>query len=203
MLTSTRRPGNGRLPSVIGGALTTAFLLLAGCSPAPAASGAEGPNPTSQPSFAISLPNPTSSPPRGASPIPAAAASPTAAAEQWLIAYHTLTWTDPGPTAWISHVRPYVTASLAATDDQVSDAGGGADWTSFVSQQCTDTVTDVGAVIPPEAPGTASAVNVQVTGTVLTVCDAGTPPDPRTSVSATLVMVPGPAGTWLVNQRLF
>jgi hypothetical protein len=64
-------------------------------------------------------------------------------------------------------------------------------------------VTNLGAVIPPEAPGTATAVNVQVTGTVVTRCAAGSPDTPTESASATLVVVPGPNGTWLVNQRMF
>jgi hypothetical protein len=115
-----------------------------------------------------------------------------------------MSWTDGTPTAWIERVRPFVTASLDAQDEQqYADAGGGADWQAFVAQQCSSVVTDLGAVIPPESPGTATAVNVQVTGTVHTTCDAGQPENASENALATLVVTQDSDGSWRVSQRLY
>jgi hypothetical protein len=115
-----------------------------------------------------------------------------------------MSWTDGTPTAWIARVRPYVTAALDAQDEQqYANTGGGADWQAFVAQQCTSTVTDVGAVVPRESPGTATAVNVQVTGTVHTTCDAGQPENPTEDTSTTLVVTHDSDGSWRVTQRLY
>jgi hypothetical protein len=183
-------------------AATMAMAGLAGCS-----TGTTGPEPvvsTPQPSFSLALPAPRSAgPPPAPTNATSAPTSPQNAAMQWLIAYHSMSWSDHTPTAWITQVQPYVTPSLNRSDQQYADDGGGADWTDFVSKQCTSTVGDIGAVIPDEAPGTPTAVNIQVTGTVTTTCTSGAPDDPAESVSATLVVVPGPNGSWLVNQRLY
>lgn len=114
-----------------------------------------------------------------------------------------MSWTDGTPTGWIERVRPYVTAALDGQDQQYADAGGGSDWQDFVTKQCSTTVSNLGAVIPPESPGTASSINVQVTGIVDTTCEAGQF-DPQTEpASATVVVTLSPEGVWLVNQRLF
>ncbi|HEX5117837.1 MAG TPA: hypothetical protein VFW65_21855 [Pseudonocardiaceae bacterium] len=120
-----------------------------------------------------------------------------------MAAYRGMSWTDGTPTAWIARVRPYVTATLDSQDEQYADAGGGADWQAFVAGQCTSTVTDLGAVIPSESPGTATAVNVEVTGTVHTACDAGQQAMPIGAASATLVVIHLSDGSWRVDQRLY
>jgi hypothetical protein len=114
-----------------------------------------------------------------------------------------MTWTDGSPTAWIVRVRPYVTSELDAHNQQYLDAGGGTDWHDIVTQRCTRSVNNVAAVIPPESPRTAAAVNVHVTGTVTTTCITGKPRIHNETVSATLVTTPGPDGTWRVHQRLY
>lgn len=175
--------------------------VMVGCGGTTAPSDGSGAAPTTQPnvfpSSVVAVPAPTASLPE-ASPT-----GPVDVAEHWLVAYRSIGWTDDSPAVWIGHVRPYVTAVLDAQDRRYADAGGGADWQDFVTKQCTSTVSDLGAAIPPESPGTATAVNVQVTGTVHTTCDAGQPDAPTESASATLVITQGPDGSWRVNQRLY
>lgn len=193
-----RRPGRIARWTV----LVAATAALGGCATG-GQTGTPGEPTTTQPSFSLALPAPRPVGPPPRTPAAAAATDPQAAAERWLIAYHSLSWSNGSPTAWIDQVKPYVTPSLDATDQQDANAGGGADWSEFVAKQCSSTVTTVGAVIPPEAPGTATAVNVQVIGTVLTRCASGSPDTTTEPASASVVVVPGPKGTWLVNQRLF
>lgn len=173
-------------------AVVASVALVAGCT-APAVR--SGPAPTSV----------TALPPSKQMDVTAAAgtSSPVDAAEHWLAAYRGVSWSDGNPTAWIARVRPYVTATLDAQDEQYADAGGGADWQAFVAQQCTTIVTDLGAVIPSESPGTPTAVNVEVTGTVHTACDAGRPATRTATASATVVVISMLDGSWRVNQRLY
>lgn len=183
--------------------VAASVALVAGCTSSPAAPVRPGPPPTSGPARV----------PRSATPLPllaqpdttaaAGTNSPADAAEHWLAAYRSMSWTDGTPTAWIARVRPYVTARLDRQDEQYADAGGGADWQTFVAGQCTSTVTDLGAVIPSESPGTAIAVNVEVTATVYTACDAGQSTSPTETASATLVVIPLSDGSWRVDQRLY
>jgi len=72
-----------------------------------------------------------------------------------------------------------------------------------VTKQCTSAVTNLGAVIPSESPGTATTVNVQVTGTVTTTCDAGQPDMPTEIASVTVVVTQAQNGSWRVNQRSY
>jgi hypothetical protein len=55
-----------------------------------------------------------------------------------------------------------------------------------------------------EAPRTEDAVNVQVTGQLVTTCTqggaAGRPPQ---DLAATVTLRRGPGGVWLVDQQLF
>lgn len=174
-------------------AATIMLVLMAGCSRSTAPPASSGLGPTTTSTFQSTMEAPPTSP-----------SSPVDAAKDWLVAYRSISWTDGTPTAWIARVRPYVTATLAAEDEaQYADSGGGADWQAFVAQQCTSTVTDVGAVVPPESPGTAIAVNVQVTGTVRTTCDAGEPENPTEDASTTLVVTRDSDGSWRVTQRLY
>lgn len=175
------------------------LVLAAGCSTTPSYPGAPGAH----------TPASTSTPPAPAASSPTATAtpapgpdSPVSAARNWLVAYHSATWTDASPAAWIDRVQPYVTDTLHASNETLRSGGGGADWTEFVRQHCTNTVTDTDAVIPPESPGTTTTANVQVTGTIHTTCTAGTPLHPTEQVSATLVVIKSPTG-WRVDQRLF
>lgn len=182
--------------------LAVSILLLAGCthSPTPPAIHTTTP-PTTQPRVAMSGTAATSTPAAGSGGVDVS--SPIDAAEHWLTAYRSMKWTDGTPAAWIDRVHPYVTAALDAQDQQYRDGGGGIDWQNFVTKQCNSTVTDLGAVIPPESPGTATAVNVQVSGTVRTTCDAGQPDNPTETTAATLIVTQDPNGSWRVNQRLY
>jgi hypothetical protein len=144
---------------------------------------------------------PTSTPAPSALPSPDPD-SPLTAAVHWLVAYHSASWTDGSPAAWIDRVQPYVTDTLNNSNETLRTGTGGTDWADYTRDHCTSTVTDAQAVIPPESPGTAIAANVQVTGTVHTTCKAGIPASPTEQTSATLVVVKTAAG-WRVNQRLF
>lgn len=178
--------------------VAASVTLLVGCTSPPAPPARPGAG-----SATVSSARPVTaapSSPRGRSPT--GMSSPVHVAEQWLATYRSTSWTDGTPTGWIERVRPYVTAALNAWDEQYADAAGGADWQAFVANQCTSVVTDLGAVIPPESPGTVTAINVQVTGTVHTACDAGQPESPTDTAAATLVVIEAPDGSWRVNQRL-
>jgi len=61
------------------------------------------------------------------------------------------------------------------------------------------TVTDTGAVIPPEAPHTPSMVHVQVAGLLHSACTTGTPPADE-PLAATLTVIATAAG-WRVDAR--
>jgi hypothetical protein len=85
---------------------------------------------------------------------------------------------------------------MHTANQTLRDAGSGIDWAEFVRHRCTSTVTDVTAV-PAESPGTDTAANVQVTGTIHTTCTAGTPTAPTEDTSATLIPGENSSGGWL------
>lgn len=128
--------------------------------------------------------------------------TPQSVASHWLSAYRSAAWTDPGPAAWVDRVRPYVTASMNRRNETLRGQPGGADWATFVRLRCTSTVADVAAIVPPESPGTATAANVQVSGSVHTTCAAGPAPAHTETAAMTLTVVKAPRG-WRVDQRLF
>jgi hypothetical protein len=175
------------------------LLLAASCST------------TGDPAGAPDPPAPQSAgtvPPASTAPSPATTAiaapdpdSPLFAAIGWLVAYHSASWTDGSPAAWIDRVRPYVTDPMHTSNETLRTGGGGTDWADYLRQHCTSTVTDTHAVIPPESPGTNTAANVLVTGTIHTTCTAGSSAQPTEQASATLVVVKTSTG-WRVDQRL-
>jgi hypothetical protein len=119
-------------------------------------------------------------------------------AKAWLIGYRQAAWTQPA-TAWIPRVKPDVTDRLYRSYLPLVGRGGGAEWTRFVAGKCTSTVTDTGAVIPPEAPHTPSMVHVQVAGLLHSACTTGTPPADE-PLAATLTVIATAAG-WRVDAR--
>jgi hypothetical protein len=138
---------------------------------------------------------------------PAGQDTPEAAASAWLGAYHRADW-DRSSTAWIDQVRPVVTDSMHRRNEGLRDGHTGVDWQRFVDGHCRSRVTDVDAVIPPEAPGDNRTANVQVAGSELTTCETGLSgasggaPQPRRPVAATVVVVQH-GGLWRVDQHLY
>lgn len=129
---------------------------------------------------------------------------PVASATTWLRAYRSLSYTDPNPTAWIDRVRPVVTDRLAGEYDSYREGSTGAQWGDFVAQRCTSTVENAGGVIPSEAPRTATAVNVQLSGALQARCQTEND-DERLleDLAATVVVIRGHDGLWRVDQRLY
>jgi hypothetical protein len=142
-------------------------------------------------------------PPVGAANPAAVGGDPVAVATAWLRAYRGIAWTDRSPSSWVDRVHPYVSSDLATEYEQARQGTAGTTWASFVHDQCTATARDVDGVIPPEAPRAPDSVYVQVSGTVVTQCAAGTPPTPTEPVAATVEMRRMPDGRWVVNRRLF
>jgi hypothetical protein len=134
---------------------------------------------------------------------PVAVHDPVATAIAWLRAYRGLQWRDPSPSSWVDRVRPYVGDDLAAQDEQARQGTAGPSWTTFVHDQCTATAREVGGVIPAEAPRAPDSVYVQVSGTVVTECAAGTPPVAPEPVAATVEVRRVADGRWVVQRRLF
>jgi hypothetical protein len=129
-------------------------------------------------------------------------ASATEVAQQWMVAYRTRDWRDGSPSGWIDRVRPYVSDTEHARDEQLRTGTTGVDWDEFVDQHCRTSVANIQAVIPPESPGTTDAANVQVSATINTTCDLGG--HPRTEpAAATLAVVRTPEGGYRVDRRLF
>ncbi|MFJ8815260.1 hypothetical protein [Amycolatopsis thermoflava] len=172
-----------RTTVLLAGAVAMLALVLSGCSPHPVEPGVS------------SLPAAVS-----AEPVDSPAASPTEAAEQWMIHYRARHWQDGSAAAWVDRVRPYVTDAQHARDEQVRDGTAGTDWSEFVNDRCHSTVADVAAVVPPEAPGTPDAVNVLVSATVHTRCTGGASVE---HAAATLVVVRAPDGSFRVDDRVF
>jgi hypothetical protein len=144
-----------------------------------------------------------SAPPPVGSTNPATVGDPVAVATAWLRAYRGIVWTDRSPSSWVDRVRPYVSSDLATEYEHTRQGTAGTMWTSFVHDQCTATARDVDGVIPPEAPHAPDSVYVQVSGTVVTQCAAGTPSTPIEPVAATVEVRRMPEGRWVVNRRLF
>ncbi len=148
---------------------------------------------------AVRLPHPSPPAPTGATaPRVVVNAAAESVAKAWLIGYRQATWTQPA-TAWISRVKPDVTDRLYRSYLPLVGRGGGAEWTRFVAGKCTSTVTDTGAVIPPEAPHTPSMVHVQVAGLLHSACTTGTPPADE-PLAATLTVIATATG-WRVDAR--
>ncbi|MGW4591963.1 hypothetical protein ACWEKJ_31985 [Amycolatopsis thermoflava] len=160
-------------------------LLVSGCS-----------SPTIRPGVSVAL----TAASREAADAPAA--SPTEAARQWMIHYRTRHWRDTSEAEWVDRVRPYVTEAQHVRDAQLRDGTTGMDWSVFVEERCHSTVTDVAAVVPPEAPGTADAVNVLVSATVRTGC-ARSGSTRTEHAAATLVVIHAPDGSFRVDERVF
>ncbi len=157
------------------------------------------PPPPSPPPSAVRLPHPSPPAPTGATaPQVVVNAAAESVAKAWLIGYRQATWTQPA-TAWIPRVKPDVTDRLYRSYLPLVGRGGGAEWTRFVAEKCTSTVTDTGAVIPPEAPHTPSMVHVQVAGLLHSACTTGTPPADE-PLAATLTVIATAAG-WRVDAR--
>lgn len=173
-------------------AVVTATSLLASCTaPRPD----KGHAPPAEP------PPPVATPPAADDPRTGVANSPTSTAQAWFAAYHHADWREE-PTAWIDDVRPYVTPALDKRNTALRDGHTGVDWQQFVRRQCVTTATDIDAVIPPEAPGTRTTVNVQVAGTLTTSCALGQPETPRRLVAATIVTTRSHV-KWQVDQLLY
>lgn len=98
-------------------------------------------------------------------------------------------------------MRPYVTDAMHTRNTTLREGNAGADWTDFVDEHCVSSVTELAAVVPAESPGTATTVNVLVTGTVSTTC-AESADRPTEQASTTLVVTKTSTG-WRVDQRLF
>jgi hypothetical protein len=175
-------------------------LLLAGCASTPEHTTTAAP-PRDQ-ATTTETRDPQRGPTPPATPAPAADGSPVQAAKQWLVAYRSADWTDT-PSTWIDRVRPYVTDAMNTANNTLRNNTAGTDWATFVHNQCTSTVTDVDAVIPPESPGTDAIANVQVTGTITTTCRTGQAATPIEPTAATLVVVRQGDGTWRVDQRIY
>ncbi len=144
-------------------------------------------------------------------PSPRVTASPTATGDQsavqagtgWLIAYRQASYQQPA-TAWITRVRPFVTDTLYASYLPLQGRGAGAGWTIFVAGKCRSAVIGAAGIIPPEAPRTATALHIQVSGTLHTTCTPaatgiGIPPTDQ-PLAATVTVVKTSAG-WRVAAR--
>lgn len=140
------------------------------------------------------------------SPTPAAApdGDPLVTAQRWLVASRTVSYEDSSATSWTERVGPLLTGRAAAENSALADAGAaGAGWEQLVQGRCRTVVSDIDAVIPPEAPHTDQQVYVQVTGTVETGCDSPDGPPIPAERSAATVEVVEIDGRWLVRERLY
>ena len=155
---------------------------------------------TSSPAPSVEDVTPSSTDP-SSSPAPSPQ-SPEEIAIRWLIAYRTAQWTDSGPGDWIDRVRPYVTTTQHRRDVTARHGSRGADWPPFVAAQCRTHVSDVGGVVPPEAPNTHTTRYVQATGTVRTTCNTRTPIAPTEDVEVTLALTKTRDG-WRVAERIY
>lgn len=185
-------------------AALSAVLLVAGCGLGAAARTAreshqdEAPSNAALPETARSadvVPSPSGLPLR--EPF-----TPEAVATHWFIAYRTTSWTDAGPAAWVDRVRPYVTTTMHLRDEALRSGGGGADWDEFAAGRCVTRVSDVAALVPAEAPNTATVVYVELTGSVRTACGRRPPITPEEDAAATLTVTKNP-DAWLVDERLY
>jgi len=165
-------------------------------APSPPPPSPSSPSPPPPPPVRLPHPSPTTT--SAAAPRVMVNAAAESVAKAWLIGYRQAAWTQP-VTAWIPRVKPDVTDRLYRSYLPLSGRGGGAEWTRFVAGKCTSTVTDTGAVIPPEAPHTATMVHVQVAGLLHSACTTGTPPADE-PLAATLTVIATATG-WRVDAR--
>lgn len=124
-------------------------------------------------------------------------------AKRWLQAYRTISYTDPAPTAWIDRALPLSTERLGRELTRLRGGSPGADWTTFVTRKCRTTIEDVEGTIPDEAPHTAAAAYVQLSGVAVTRCTSSRSRTMREDIALTVGVQRGPDGTWRVDRRLF
>jgi hypothetical protein len=138
-------------------------------------------------------------------PSPGPSTDPVTTAENWLTAYRTIGYRDPGPTSWAGRVTPLLAEPMRSQiADQAASGSGGVSWERFTTRRCSTHVSDVGAVVPAEAPRTPTTVYVQVTGTVITSCDVAGVAQPDEPFSATLELHKASGqDRWQVARRLF
>lgn len=133
-----------------------------------------------------------------------ASTDPVESALAWLRGYRTISYTDPDPSGWVTRVAPVVTDELAREYRATRNAGGDLAWHTYTAQRCTTEISGASAVIPDEAPRSATEVWAQVQGEALTTCEAGPPPaGPSEQVAATVQLLKGTDGRWRVARRLF
>lgn len=169
---------------VLAAIAVTAYRLGASTSPAPARASLATPAPPAAP------------------PVPTGAArTPEAAAVSWLQATDTVSWHDPTPSAWIGRVQPYVTGPAAADAGQGHVGSHPADWAGFTAGHCTQQVLGIEAVVPPEAPRTATIAYVQLAATLTRDCAQGPPAAPQ-PVAVTVEVTRDTAGQWKMNQQI-
>ena len=205
---TTHRPVSGPWPKHRARWLGAAMLttLLSSCSQPPERSTSDSPVPQpSQPQW-ITPPESSSREP-GTSTTSPTTETPNESSvidvtTKWFVAYHSMRWTDTGPAAWIDRVRPYVSARQHDRDETLRNGARGAEWTEFVAGRCATSMTDVEAVIPPEAPRTASVVYVHVIGSSHTACTTADPVLAPSVEAATLMLIKTPSG-WRVDERLY
>lgn len=190
--------------SVVAGTTTSAPLSAPASVPVSAAASTSAPISFS-PRLAVSSTAPQPSVAAATVPTVVSSAStdtPQGAAVAWLTALRTASFRDTS-TAWVQKVAPYVTPALAASYRKVTanGKGGGADWTTFVQQQCVSVVVNAAGIIPAEAPTSAVSAHVQVSATLTTACRAGNPAT-REFIAAT-VLVTNQHGRWAVAKREF
>ncbi|WP_143510614.1 hypothetical protein [Pseudonocardia sp. Ae717_Ps2] len=150
-------------------------------------------------------------PDEGAAGVPQAAGphavpdrDPLTTARRWLKASRSVNFTDPRPVTWTERVAPVLTGAAAQDNTATAQAPAtGAGWEQLVANRCSTTVSEIGAVIPPEAPRTDRQVYVQVTGAVRTGCEGDGLVAPPEHAAATLALAFGPDGLWRVSERLY
>lgn len=126
---------------------------------------------------------------------------PVQSAERWLEVYQTISYTDPQPTAWIDRVLPLSTERFRRELARLRGGSPGADWTTFVANQCRTTLDQLHGTIPAEAPRTADSAWVQLSATAVTRCAAAARAT-REDIALTVGVRRGDDGTWRVDRRL-
>lgn len=126
-----------------------------------------------------------------------------AVAESWVRARLASTWQDPSPASWVDKARPFVTEEFAA-EQAASMADVSAEspaWLNFVAQGCTTNAVNLVGGVPPEAPKETGLRYVEISATVQTTCQKGTPP-PDWSFGARLEVTQTGETQWLVSDQL-
>ncbi|MBP2371394.1 hypothetical protein [Pseudonocardia parietis] len=147
----------------------------------------------------------TASVPPTAGPQAVPDGDPLMTARRWLEASRTVSFTDPRPVTWTDRVAPVLTGAAAQENTATAqNTATGAGWEQLVADRCSTAVSDVDAVIPPEAPRTEQQVYVQVIGTVRTGCEQSDGLNiPAERAAATLAVTLEPDGLWRVSDRLY